>query len=160
MKIKTERFEEVEIDEKKIITLFGGIIGFENYHRFVILDFLENSPFRWLQSVKEPSLAFVICDPWNFFKDYELETTRDCRQELEIESDDDIMVLSIATVPQKITGTTVNLLSPIIVNQKKMIGKQIILYNSGYKPRHKIFREIKLKVKETETKKLNKVKAD
>ena len=160
MKIKTEKFEEIEIDEKKIITLFDGIIGFENYHRFVILDFLENSPFRWLQSVKEPSLAFIICDPWNFFKDYELETTKDCRQELEIEGDDDIMVLSIATIPQKITGTTVNLLSPIIVNQKKMIGKQIILYNSGYKPRHKIFREIKLKAKETETKKLNKVKAD
>jgi len=160
MKIKTERFEEVEIDEKKIITLFNGIIGFENYHRFVILDFMEDSPFRWLQSVKEPSLAFVICDPWDFFNDYNLEMSKDSRHELEIENDDDVMVLSIATIPQKITGVTLNLLSPIIVNQKKMIGKQIILYDSGYKPRHRIFQAIKLKKNRQDKNRLKKVKAE
>ena len=40
MKVKTTRFGDVEVNESKVITVLGGIIGFEHYTRFVILDFM------------------------------------------------------------------------------------------------------------------------
>ncbi len=147
MKIKTTRFGEVEVDDTKVITMLGGIIGFENYYRFVILDFLKDSQFKWLQSLNEPGLAFVVCDPWFFFKDYNFEISDEDQNELEIENVNDIMALAIATIPTDITKTTLNLVSPLIVNMKKMIAKQIVLYDSSYRIKHNIILKVEIKDK-------------
>jgi flagellar assembly factor FliW len=144
MKISTTRFGDIEVDDSNVITVLGGIIGFENYYRFVILDFLKDSQFRWLQSLNDPEVAFVICDPWYFFKDYNFELSDEYQNELEIESLDDIVAVAISTIPADITKTTLNLISPIIINLKKMIGKQVILYNSSYSTTHRIVLKVKI----------------
>jgi flagellar assembly factor FliW len=144
MKISTTRFGDIEVDDSNVITVLGGIIGFENYYRFVILDFLKDSQFRWLQSLNDPEVAFVICDPWYFFKDYNFELSDENQNELEIESLDDIIAVAISTIPADITKTTLNLISPIIINLKKMIGKQVILYNSSYSTNHRIVLKVKI----------------
>jgi len=144
MKISTTRFGDIEVDDNNVITVLGGIIGFENYYRFVILDFLKESQFRWLQSLNDPEVAFVICDPWYFFKDYNFELSDEYQNELEIESLDDIVAVAISTIPADITKTTLNLISPIIINLKKMIGKQVILYNSSYSTTHRIVLKVKI----------------
>jgi flagellar assembly factor FliW len=144
MKISTTRFGDIEVDDSNVITVLGGIIGFENYYRFVILDFLKDSQFRWLQSLNDPEVAFVICDPWYFFKDYNFELSDDDQNELEIENLDDIVAVAISTIPSDITKTTLNLISPIIINLKKMIGKQVILYNSSYTTTHRIVLKVKI----------------
>jgi len=142
MNVLTDRFGEVAINDKKIITFLGGIVGFENYYRYAVLDYIKNSQFKWLQCINDPSLAFVICDPWYFFKDYEIEINDENQKELEIKDIDDITVLSIATIPSDISKTSLNLISPIIINVKKMIGKQVILYGSGYSTKHQIILKI------------------
>jgi len=144
MKISTTRFGDIEVDDSNVITVLGGIIGFENYYRFVILDFLKDSQFRWLQSLNDPEVAFVICDPWYFFKDYNFELSDENQNELEIESLDDIVAVAISTIPADITKTTLNLISPIIINLKKMIGKQVILYNSSYSTNHRIVLKVQI----------------
>ncbi len=144
MKISTTRFGDIEVDDSNVITVLGGIIGFEHYYRFVILDFLKDSQFRWLQSLNDPEVAFVICDPWYFFKDYNFELSDENQNELEIESLDDIVAVAISTIPADITKTTLNLISPIIINLKKMIGKQVILYNSSYSTTHRIVLKVKI----------------
>jgi flagellar assembly factor FliW len=144
MKIKTTRFGDVEVDESNVITVPEGIIGFENYTRFVILDFMKDSQLRWLQSLNDQEVAFVICDPWYFFKDYNFELSDEDQKELEIESLDDILAVAISTIPEDITKTTLNLISPIIINLKKMIGKQVILYNSSYSTNHRIVLKVKI----------------
>ena len=144
MRIGTTRFGDIEVDDSNVITVLGGIIGFENYYRFVILDFLKDSQFRWLQSLNDPEIAFVICDPWYFFNDYNFELSDENQNELEIESLDDIVAVAISTIPSDITKTTLNLISPIIINLKKMIGKQVILYNSSYSTNHRIVLKVKI----------------
>ena len=144
MKISTTRFGDVEVDDSNVITVLGGIIGFENYYRFVILDFLKDSQFRWLQSLNDPEVAFVICDPWYFFKDYNFELSDENQNELEIESLDDIVAVAISTIPADVTRTTLNLISPIVINLKKMIGKQVILYNSSYSTNHRIVLKVQI----------------
>jgi flagellar assembly factor FliW len=144
MKINTTRFGEIEVEDGKIITTFGGFIGFENQYRFVILEYLKDSQFKWIQSINEPGLAFVIADPWYFFKDYDFEISDEDQKEIEIEKPDDIVVLAIATIPEDIVNTTLNLLSPLVINIKKMIAKQIILYNSKYTTKHKIILKVQI----------------
>ena len=78
MEIETTRFGHVEIDESLIITVPDGILGFEGLNRFIILDhFDKESPFKWLQSIEDPSLAFVITDPLIFVPDYKAKIHKD-----------------------------------------------------------------------------------
>lgn len=144
MDINTTRFGTISLAENRIINFPYGIVGFENNTRFVIIDLLEKSAMKWLQSATDPALAFVVCDPWYFFKDYDPKIIDEDLKELKIDKKDQITVLSIVSVPSDISKTSLNLLSPIIVNTSKLIGKQIILYNSSYSTRHYIFNVIKI----------------
>jgi flagellar assembly factor FliW len=144
MKVKTTRFGDVEVSESKVITVLGGIIGFEHYTKFVILDFMKDSELRWLQSLNDQEVSFVICDPWYFFKDYNFELSDADQNELGIESLDDVLAVAISTIPADISKTTLNLISPIVINLKKMIGKQVILYNSSYSTNHRIVLKVQI----------------
>ncbi len=144
MKVKTTRFGDVEVSESNVITVMGGIIGFEHYTRFVILDFMKDSELRWLQSLNDKEVSFVICDPWYFFRDYNFDLSDEDQAELEIESLDDVLAVAISTIPEDITRTTLNLISPIVINLKKMIGKQVILYNSSYSTNHRIVLKVQV----------------
>jgi len=150
MKVYTSRFGEVDLTNEKIINFPYGIIGFESNTQFIILNFLENSPLQWLQSITDPSLAFVICDPWYFFKDYDPKIKEEEIKELKVDSKDELVLLTIVSVPSDISKTSLNLLSPIIINSTKLIGKQLILYDSEYSTKHYIFNVIKLKDKNSE----------
>ncbi len=148
MNIHTERFGQVKVPDDKIIKIDGGVIGFEDKTRFILLDFLEKSPLKWLQSTEDGALAFVVCDPWHFFKDYDPDISAEDKKEINLGSQDDLVLLTIATVPADISQTSLNLLSPIIINMDKMAAKQIILYDSAYTTKHKVFRTIKVNNKE------------
>ena len=70
MQVRTTRFGIVEIDDDRIITFPKGLLGFSAYTRYCLLQPSDDAAFFWLQSVEEPSLAFVITDPGLFFPDY------------------------------------------------------------------------------------------
>lgn len=144
MEINTTRFGKVSLTEQKIINFPYGIIGFENNTKFAIIDFLEKSPMKWLQSTTDPALAFVVCDPWYFFKDYKPQINNEEIKDIKIDKKNEITILSIVSVPSDISKVSLNLLSPVVVNSSKLIGKQIILYNSDYSNRHFIFNVIKI----------------
>ena len=66
MKIVSARVGEVEFDEKDIISFSDGIIGFPSIKQYIEIDFLQDSPLCLLQAVAEPSLGFIITDPYLF----------------------------------------------------------------------------------------------
>ena len=72
IQINTKPYGEIEVSEKQIIDFPDGILGFEFINRFVILDSIDNSPFKWLQAFTEPDLAFVIIMPDDFLNSYDL----------------------------------------------------------------------------------------
>lgn len=147
MDINTERFGQINVPEDKIIYIREGVIGFEKNTRFILLDFLESSPLKWLQSTQEPSLAFIVCDPWYFFKDYAPVISKDDKIDIRLSLKDELGLLSIVTIPQDISKASFNLLSPIIINMDKLEGKQIILYDSDYTTKHKVLSTIKVSSK-------------
>jgi len=63
IKVKTTRFGDIEIDEKDVITLPSGIIGFPELKQYVLLDHDQDSPFKWLQSLEDGAIAFVMINP-------------------------------------------------------------------------------------------------
>lgn len=128
IKVDTNYYGEIEVDEKDILVLNGGLIGFEDYTRFILLK--EDDIFvEYLQCIDD-KVAFAIMDPLLLKKDYKFEIPEDVAEELEIESSDDIVVKTILVIPEDITKIRTNLQAPIVFNKRTNNGKQIILDDS------------------------------
>ncbi len=143
MLLNTKHFGEIDIMEDRHITFANGLPGFDEIHRFILLESSEpESPFKWLQSVDEPQLAFAIADPFMIKPDYDLEIDDEVVKELEITKEDDVAIYAIIIVPEDISKISMNLKAPIIINGKNRQGMQIILDTDKYNVRHYILDEI------------------
>lgn len=144
MILKTKHFGNVEINEEDIITFEKGIPGFESSKKFVILHKVEeDNPFKWLQSVDDGKVAFVVINPQVFKHNYEVKVDRTISDELEIEVIEDVIVFSIVTIPEEVSKMTANLKAPVLINAKKNKGMQLILDDERYDFRHLILDEFK-----------------
>lgn len=131
--IHTARFGEVSVDESRVIRFVEPILGFNQSRRYVILDHTEDSPFKWLQSVDEPDLAFVVTNPKLFNIEYEFEISDEAVSQLELKSAEDALVLTIVNIPEGDPAKmTANLLGPVIINQTQRNAMQIVLNDSTY----------------------------
>ena len=140
MEIKTTRFGDVEIDENLIITLPEGILGFEDFKRYIILDhFDKESPFKWLQSVEDPSLAFVITDPLIFVPDYKARVPKEEVKSIEPSDASKAIIVVIVNIKRDHSEITINLQGPIVINPDKKLAKQVVIKESDYSVRHIIF---------------------
>ena len=139
-KIYTSRFGELEVDEKKIVYFKDGIPAFETEHEFVILPYEEESPYYFMQSLNTPDLAFLLTIPFLFFNDYSFEIDDATVNELGIKNQDDVFYYSMVTIPNgSIRYMTANLLAPIVLNGENMQAKQVVLEQSTYTTKHRLF---------------------
>ncbi len=145
MKVETTRFGWVEIRKDEIITFPKGLLGFQEYKKFVLLPTRDNSPLFWLQSVQEPDLAFVVTEPWVFVEDYSFHLPEKNKKELKLAVDDNIRTLCIAVVPEKIEDMTLNLKGPLIINIQKRLGQQVVIAQE-YSARHPAFKKVEAPV--------------
>ena len=143
IKVKTTRFGEIDIDEKDVITLPAGIIGFPELKQYVLLDHDQDSPFKWLQALEDGAIAFVLINPLLFKPDYLVEVNEGEVGDLEIENEEDAVVSVIITMPSDPQKMTANLKAPVIFNLKNHKGRQIILNSSEYTTRHNIMEEMR-----------------
>jgi flagellar assembly factor FliW len=159
-KINTTRFGELEIDESKIITFTQGPIGFSFAKDYIRLanQLGEETPFRWLQSVKFPDMAFVIVDPLSFLPEYQVNIRKEEVEDLAMEAPEDIKVYTVVVIPEKVHDMTANLRAPILINENKRLAKQIILQDTDYSLRYQIMHEMEKRVEQI--KKQGKVPAE
>jgi flagellar assembly factor FliW len=140
VEIKTTRFGDVKIDENLIITLPEGILGFEDIKRYIILDhFDKESPFKWLQSIEDPSLAFVITDPLMFVPEYKARISKEEIKAIDISGESKAIIVVIVNIKRDHSEITVNLQGPIVINAEKKLAKQVVIKESDYSVRHIIF---------------------
>jgi len=135
MKITSERFGEIETDEKELLHLPDGLIGFPQCTRVLLLEHKPGSPFRWLQSADQPELAFVVIDPLELVPDYPLDALRKVIFGAN-NSAGDLAVAAIATVPPAPAPITVNLVAPLVFDAATRKGAQIVLSDSRFRTRH------------------------
>jgi flagellar assembly factor FliW len=144
MQLDTRHFGKIEIDEKEIIDFPEGLPGFLDIKKYAILANEEgDSPFRWLQSIDEPNLAFAVVDPFSVKKDYDINIGDDASDALGIECVENVLVYSIVVVPEDVSKISMNLKAPIIINTKNNKGMQVILDTDEYGVRHYILEELR-----------------
>ncbi len=141
--IDSTRFGRIEVDEEAVITFSQGLFGFEGYRRFVILRLDEKSPFRWLQSLEEPSLAFVVIEPRHFMPDYAPTISDADVEALQLREDTPYLTFVIVTIPPgKPEEMTANLMGPIIINAATRMARQVIVEDEHYSTKHSILQEL------------------
>lgn len=131
MQIDTKYLGEVDIIEQDIIDFENGLLGFENYTKFVILPVDPDSPLVILQSTEEQNISFVLAFPYAFKPDYAFDLSADDIEQLLIENKEDVLTYSIVTLQESMQDSTINLLAPIVINRSKKKGKQVILNDNN-----------------------------
>ena len=134
MEVKTTRFGVVEIADDRVIHFPKGLLGFSGQTRFCLLEPGDDACFFWLQSVDEPSLAFVITDPSLFVPEYSVPIRPEQMVELKLNKLDEAQVFVIVNkVDQTLTG---NLQGPLVVNTLTRTGEQMVLAEKRWTTRH------------------------
>ncbi|MGG2954686.1 flagellar assembly protein FliW [Geobacillus stearothermophilus] len=140
MNIDTKYHGTVAVKGEDIIRFPHGLPGFADEKRFVILPFAD-TPFVILQSTETPVLGFVLIEPFSYFPTYEIDLDDKTLEQLQITGEQDVALYVILTVAEPFDDTTANLQAPIVINVNKRLGKQVILTNTNYKTKHRLFPE-------------------
>ena len=138
MKVETTRFGTLEVDESALISMPGGMLGFEDCTRFLLLQHRAGSNFRWFQSIDEPAVAFVVVDPVTHFASYEFEVSDSDAEQLHLTNAEDASVLVVLTISNGGKDISANLVAPIIVNFEEQIAAQVVIQNERYSTQHSL----------------------
>jgi len=125
MRVSGTPFGEIELDDAKTIVFAGGLIGFPDAKRYVLLDSHEAGRVGWLQSLDVPALAFPVVDGTAIDSSYPQPPGEQLAREAGF-STSDIAVLVIVAAP-KGKGLYANLLAPLVVDLTSQSGAQVVL---------------------------------
>jgi flagellar assembly factor FliW len=129
VEVASRLFGPLTVSTDEFITFPDGLPGFAGERRFVLLPAAPEGYF-WLQSVEEGSLAFLLLDPFVTFPGYTVELP-------DGETEGGPMVLAIATLPRAAGESwTANLQAPVVLDLERRQGRQFIMPEAAYGPRH------------------------
>lgn len=138
MLIETTRFGQVEIDGSRVITFREGLLGFPEHRRFALIQTATDAIFFWMQSLDDPALAFLVCDPLAFVSDYQVQVRAGDVKALALRDLTDCQVLVIVNkVDGHLTG---NLLGPLVIGAHSLLAKQLVLSDKRYGTRQRLLR--------------------
>jgi len=149
LEFSTKRFGTIEVKENQVLTFPEGLIGFQSFRRFVVMDLDNAGIFKWLQSLDDESLGFAILDPKMVFRDYDPVFAEKDLDSLGAPDPGQLILLCVATVPRDVRKMTVNLQAPLVINPSKRIGKQVITVMPEYTTKHQVFLPLQNLMKRT-----------
>jgi flagellar assembly factor FliW len=132
VKLETGSFGTLEYEAEAVIHIPEGMLGFAKFKRYILVENDQILPFKWLQSLDLPQVAFPVVDPHLIIQDYTCMVTPEDLQTLEIERESDLVTLAVSIIPEDASKATINLRAPLLINHRKMIAKQVILSDSHY----------------------------
>lgn len=144
MEIMTKAKGKMDISEENLLTIPEGLFGFEEYTKFALLD-SDYEPFIWLQSTENPNLAFLIVDPFLISSIYETDIDDDTLAKIGITKPEDIIIMTIVTVPNNGAPITANFQGPIVINKKNHQCMQVILNDNRWSTKVNIIEALKSK---------------
>ncbi|MHB1139653.1 MAG: flagellar assembly protein FliW [Microthrixaceae bacterium] len=123
--VDSDQLGSVDVEETSVIEFPAGLIGFPDHRRYAMVSADDGGLYTWLQSVDEPSLAFLAVVPAPFFPDF-APTIRDeeCAA-IELVDPDHAQLLCLVTVSDD--AVTANLLGPIVLNVRTRLARQVVL---------------------------------
>jgi flagellar assembly factor FliW len=140
MTIQGTRFGDIDYTTEDLISFPEGLIGFPAATEFVILNHRPDSAFRWLQSINDPALAFLVAQPEKYVPDYAPVLSEKDARILQIDAETPVMMFATANIPKGAPAEmTLNLAGPIVVNALSRVGRQVVLEDALYTVRHRVF---------------------
>jgi flagellar assembly factor FliW len=118
--IESTRFGTLQFTAEDVIEFPHGIVGLGG-RRYAIVTPDENSPFRWLHSLDDPSLALPITSPLQFFPDYAVELDDEDRVRV---GADEAAVWVVVRAGAELADFSANLHAPIVIANGR--GHQVI----------------------------------
>ena len=134
MKIET-RIGTLNLREEKIITFVSGILGLEQYKKYLLLDHPDTDIIKWLQSVENPNMALPVTNPYYFYPHYNPKIPQQVLSQLDLKSLADAVMLNVVTVPREPKKATINLKAPIVINPVQRKADQVIVEYPEYQIR-------------------------
>jgi flagellar assembly factor FliW len=141
MRVQTKAYGELDVDERQLVSFPAGLLGFEQFKDYVLLD-ARQKPFFYLQSLNVSELAFILIDPFLFRADYSVDVNDESLGEIGIRSPEEVLVFTIVTVPGDGGNATANLMGPVIINKTNRRGMQAVLTDARWKVKHDIMAEL------------------
>jgi flagellar assembly factor FliW len=136
--LQSSRFGNIEVPEALIVEFPEGLMGMHHLKRFVMVEpSAAASPFRFLLSLDDHEVGFGIADPTKLFANYEVDFAAE-REVLDIEADEEAKLYVMLTIGENPMRTTADLLAPILLNTRTMVGRQLVLSDSRYSTKHPI----------------------
>ena len=143
LSIETVRFGTVRFKEDEVIEFPAGLPGFEQEHRFLLIEAAESVPLKFLQSVTTPQLSFV-CAPLPLVSpNYDMVLPRQDCEALALAADcrkqaatlDWLVILCFARPEEP----TANLLGPVVIRRDVGLGVQSIREDARYSARQPLY---------------------
>jgi len=131
MELVTKACGKINVSEERLVTIPEGLFGFEQYTKYALID-SEYEPFLWLQSCDDPNLAFLIIDPFLICSDYETDIDDESLKKIQITRPEDIIIMTIVTVPHDGSAITANFQGPLVINKKNHMCMQVILNDNRW----------------------------
>ncbi len=151
MRINTRIFGEVDIDDDKIISFEGGLVGFPELVDFALLHDSEDEKaqgIQWLQSLQEPQFAIPVLNPVSVMENYNPEIDDELLKPLGESYEDNMLVLVTVTVPRDITQMSVNLRGPVVINADSRKAVQVIAEGDEYPVKYQVYDILKSRKEE------------
>jgi len=140
MNIEGTRFGAIDFTEEDVVLFPEGLVGFSKLQHHVVVCPKPGSPFRWLQSLEEPGLAFLVTDPTVYVPDYDPRVDEGFIKALELDKETPRLLFTTVTIPHgHPEDMTINLAAPIVINALTRRAKQIVLEDQAYTIKHRVF---------------------
>ncbi len=121
MKFTNRQFGELEFEEDHVVTFPAGLIGFERHRKYLIVDDVDSEPFRWLVSLEDSTLSFPLLDPGLLLPGYAVDAVTGGGK----------TVFVVASLRPDVRKSTVNLRSPLVIDNGTRTARQVILDDEG-----------------------------
>lgn len=128
-----------DISAQNIIHFKEGLLGFENVHEYLLYHEDENNIIWSLQASESDIPSFIVVDPFTVLSSYNPVLSK---QQLAYFSEADsvnLCFLAVAVIKPELSDSVVNLKAPIVIDINTKEAKQIILEDSEYPIRYRLF---------------------
>jgi len=134
--LESRRFGRLEVWPDKIILFPAGVIGFEEFHEYVLVQPDGLEPLSFLVACDNPDVAFPILPGELCLAGYAPTIPADALEMVGAGAGGEMDILAIcATAPD--TGTLhANLRGPVVVNPSTRLACQVALHDGDYSLRH------------------------
>lgn len=128
----TSRFGQVTVPGDRVIRFVQGMPGFERLKRFILIDHDQEGTFKWLQSVDDPAVAFLLTDPNAFRPEYSVPLKKGEIEGLGMKGPESLVTLVMVCVSRDTRELSLNLKGPVVFNAENMSALQCVIDRDDY----------------------------